>query len=82
MPTVELLITSILFILGAYKMSAAFDALTAQVAASNSIAQSAVDAINALKAQSPEDPAAVQALTDSLKASSDALAAAVAPPVA
>lgn len=65
-------------LIGIYIMSAEFDALKSQVAASTAVAQSAVDAINKLAARTAEDPAAVQALTDSLKSSSDALAAAVA----
>lgn len=68
---------SLILFIGIILMSAQFDALTAQVAASNAIAQSAVDAVNALAARSTEDPAAVDALTASLKTSSDALQAAV-----
>lgn len=72
-----ILLSSTLFILGIIIMSAQFDALAAQVAVSNATAQSAVDAVNALATRSTEDPVAVQALTDALKTSSDALAAAV-----
>lgn len=72
------LLSITLFIIGIYIMSAQFDALTAQVAATNATAQAAVAAIATLEARTTENPAAVQALSDSLKSASDALAAAVA----
>lgn len=62
------------------KMSAEFDALTAQVHATRDIAASAVTLINGIAdriAAAGTDPVALQALTDELRASDDALAAAV-----
>jgi len=61
-------------------MSAQLDALTAQVAATITIEQSAILLIQGLAAQIEAlktDPAALQALSDSLKGSADTLAAAV-----
>ena len=66
---------------GAQRMSQQLDDLTAEVAAATTIEQSAVTLIQGLAAQlaaAGTDPAKLQALHDSLKASSDALAAAVA----
>lgn len=62
-------------------MSAELDALTAEVAAVTTVEQSAIALINGLAAQlaaAGTDPAKLQALHDSLAASSTALAAAVA----
>ena len=56
------------------------DDLTAQVAANKSVSQSALTLINGIAARitaAGVDPAALQALTDSLKADDDALSAAV-----
>lgn len=73
-------------------MSKQLDDLTAEVATVATVEQSAITLINGLAAQlaaAGTDPAKLQALHDSLKSSSDALAAAVAtntvaatPPVA
>lgn len=73
-----LALLAILISIGIIKMSVEFDALSAQVAATNATAQTAVDAIKALASRSTEDPVAVAALTASLKSASDALATAVA----
>jgi hypothetical protein len=62
-------------------MSAELDALTVQVEATRGIEESAIQLINGIAAQLAaikDDPAKIQALADSLKAESDALAAAVA----
>lgn len=64
-------------------MSAALDALTAQVAANNAVVESALTLIQGLKAQldaaiAAGDPAQLQALSDSLAAEDSKLAAAVA----
>lgn len=60
-------------------MSAQLDALTAQVAANTAAEQSAITLLGVLAAKvaAGDDPAKLQALTDSLKASGDALTAAV-----
>jgi hypothetical protein len=60
-------------------MSAEFDALTAQVAASTSVEASAVALIQGIAAQLAGNPtpAQVTALTAELQSSADALAAAV-----
>jgi hypothetical protein len=60
--------------------SDAFDALTAQVTANTTVEASAVTLIQGLAAQIGQaagDPAAVQALSDKLKTSADALASAI-----
>ena len=62
-------------------MSKELDALTAQVQANTEIEESAILLINGLAAKieaAKNDPAALQALADSLKAEDDKLAAAVA----
>ena len=59
---------------------ATLDALTAQVAATTTIEQSAlvlIEGIAARIAAAGVDPVAIQALTDSLKGSADSLSAAV-----
>jgi uncharacterized protein YigA (DUF484 family) len=61
-------------------MSAELDALTAQVAETNDVEQSAIVLLNGLAAQLAaiaNDPAAIAALADSLHVKSDELAAAV-----
>lgn len=77
----SLLLLNLAFtLIGLFIMSAEFDALKAQVAATLTAEQSAIVLINSIAAQiaaASEDPAAVQALSDQLKASADALAAAV-----
>jgi hypothetical protein len=69
-----------LLIQGEKKMSAEFDALTAQVAASTTVETSAVTLIQGIAARlvGNPSPAQVSALAASLKSSADALAAAVA----
>lgn len=65
------------------RMSTQLDALTAQVAKTNGIVESAITLIDGLRQQiidAGTDPAALQALTDSLASESDKLAAAVATP--
>lgn len=60
---------------------ALLDALTAQVAATTTVEQSAVTLIQGIAAQlsaAAGDPVAVQALADQLKAATDPLAAAIA----
>lgn len=62
-------------------MSVEFEALKAQVEANTQVAESAITLIQGLAAKIEElkdDPAALQALADQLKAEDDALAAAVA----
>jgi len=61
-------------------MSVELDALTVKVQETTTVAQSAIALINGLAAQIADlkdDPAALQALADSLGASSTALAAAI-----
>ena len=61
-------------------MSVELDALTVKVQETTTVAQSAITLINGLAAQIADlkdDPAALQALADSLGASSTALAAAI-----
>jgi hypothetical protein len=61
-------------------MSAALDALSAEVARNTAVDESAITLLNGLATQIADlknDPVALQALSDSLKSSSDALAAAV-----
>lgn len=61
-------------------MSAQLDALTAEVARNTSVDQSAIALLNGLSQQISDlknDPAALQALADSLSSSSNDLAAAV-----
>lgn len=61
-------------------MAADLTALTAQVTANTDVEASAVILINGLAAQlvaAKNDPVAIQALADKLKASADSLAAAV-----
>lgn len=63
------------------KMSAELDALTAQVKANSDLLDSATTLINGIAARitaAGTDPAALQALTDELKAKDTVLAAAVA----
>ena len=62
------------------QMSNELTALTAQVAENTTVEQSAITLLAGLSAQIAalkDDPAAIQALADSLKASGDALAAAI-----
>ncbi len=62
-------------------MGEELDALTAQVTANESLEQSAITLIEGIAAQltgAKEDPAKVQALSDSLKTSAAALSAAIA----
>ncbi len=62
-------------------MSAELDALTAKVAETTTIEQSAIELLNGLSAQIASlktDPAALQALADSLSSKSGELAAAIA----
>lgn len=62
------------------KMAADLEALKAEVARNTEVDESAIVLIQGIAAQLEElkgDPAAIQALADRLKASSDALAAAV-----
>lgn len=64
-------------------MSKELDDLTAEVTATKGVVASAVTAIAGLRQQiidAGTDPAALQALTDDLKASETALAAAIATP--
>jgi hypothetical protein len=66
---------------GVRTMAANLDDLTSEVERNTSVDQSAITLLEGLKAQldaAGTDPAALQALKDSLAASSDALAAAVA----
>jgi hypothetical protein len=66
---------------GISDMSAATDALTAQVASNTTVVQSALTLINGIAAQitaAGVDPVKLAALTASLKSDDDALAAAVA----
>lgn len=61
-------------------MSAELDTLTAEVARNTTVDASAITLLNGLAAQIAtlkNDPVALQALADSMKSSSDALAAAV-----
>ena len=61
-------------------MSAELDALVKQVAATTTVEQSALTAINGLRDQliaAGTDPAKLAALTDDLKKQTDALAAAI-----
>jgi len=61
-------------------MSAELDALTTQVTANESLEQSAITLIQGIAAQLAaikDDPAKIQALADSLKASADTLSAAI-----
>lgn len=63
------------------RMSAELDALSAQVAATNTVEQSAITLLEGIAAQLAaikDDPAKIEALATSLKAQSDSLAAAVA----
>jgi len=65
---------------GEQLMSAQLDTLTAQVTEVETVEQSAITLIQGLAAQIAaikDDPAAIQALADRLKASSTALAAAI-----
>lgn len=62
------------------KMSKELDALTAEVEETKTIEQSAITLIQGLAEQiaaAKDDPAAILALSESLKAQSDALAAAI-----
>jgi hypothetical protein len=63
---------------GDAKMATALDTLTAQVKANTDVEQSAIVLINGISAAlaaAKTDPVAIQALADSLKTSSDSLAA-------
>jgi len=65
---------------GVEKMSAQLDALTAEVTRNTTVDESAITLLQGLAAQieaMKTDPAALQGLADSLRSSSDALAAAV-----
>lgn len=73
-----LVISILLNIIGIIFMSEQFDALKAQVNVTIAGEQAAIVAIQALSARSAEDPAAIQALADALKVSSEAVAAAIA----